>query len=85
MSLIAEIRSRRMVFAFFCWWANERMGGGALESSWNVDSDSAIGRNFPSKIHEVRSAYFWLLSLIKNTRVSKAVLWCVYLLLESLQ
>ena len=45
----------------------------ALESSWNVDSDRVIGRNFPLKIHEDRGAYLRLLALTKDTRFCKAM------------
>ena len=46
----------------------------ALESSWNVDSDRVIGRNFPLKIHEVREAYFRFLALRKDTRFCKVMM-----------
>ena len=52
----------------------------AMESSWNVDSDRVIGRNFPLKIHEDRGAYFRLLALTKDTRFCKAMMLCVHLL-----
>ena len=54
--------------------ANQRFVENALESSWNVDSDRVIGRNFPLKIHEVRAAYFRLLALTKDTRFCKAMM-----------
>ena len=53
---------------------HQRIVVNTLESSWNVDSDRVIGRNFPFKIHEVRDAYFRLLALTKDTRFCKAMM-----------
>ena len=64
--------------AYVCSWgchmlANGRTSLDSLESSWNVDSDRVIGRNFPLKKYEDRGAYFRLLALTKDTRFCKAM------------
>ena len=53
---------------------NQRIVVNTLESSWNVDSDRVIGRNFPLRIHEIRDAYFRLLARTKDTRFCKEMM-----------
>ena len=56
-----------------------------MKSSWNVDSDSTIGRNFPFRIHEIRAVYFQLLALEKMRVSAERCPQCMHLLFESLQ
>ena len=74
MSNSAGFRPTLTNFRFFHMLENLTVWSGALETSWNVDSDRVIGRNFPLKNHEVRDAYFRLLALTKDTRFCKAMM-----------
>jgi len=74
ISLEAHVRS-----GGFHMLANQRAWRGALESSWNVDSDSTIGRNFPLRIHELRAVYFRLFALAKMCgSVTRCCSACIY-------